>query len=147
MTNTTTTLREFIESLSSVGQDRFVRVINELQRRGSEKEIAALTSRFRAVRAELNDVEERRKKQKAWLSDVKSLREDVEAASNSGDDRSLLQLRVLINELYAEAERDVAESKPLALLAEKAELKQRIQRLEALAELGSSLGSEVKRGN
>lgn len=139
-----TTVKQFLAKLPSVALDRFVRVMCTLQQEGSAQALALLEEQLSLVKASLSKIEVERNVLKARHTDIKAVLKDVDAAvGDTGKDGNLLQFRILLHGLDTEAERQIAESRPLSLLREKALLKKQIKRLRDMAHLATSLMDEA----
>ena len=145
MTETLTTrgLESFLDGMRSTQLDRFVRVMGHLQ---SEGATGSLEAQLAGVIEELDAVDAQRNLLTARQKDLRGVLGDLDGTIlKEGDLPDLITLRLLLQQLDAELEEEIAVSRPVTLLALKAKLRKEIRRRNLFARLAvSTVGHRVR---
>lgn len=145
MTETLTTrgLESFLDAMKSTQLDRFVRVMGHLQTEGAT---GALEQRLTKVIEELDKIDHHRNNMTDRQKDLRIVLEDLDTTIlQEGDLPDLITLKLLLQQLDAELEEEIAVSRPVMLLAEKAKLRKEIRRRKLFARLVTSTVGERAR--
>ena len=138
-------LRSFVGKLTSVQADRFARVMNHLEAQGSEVEILRLEQRLAEVQEELDRSTTIRNSLTTRQKDLRGALGDIDKAIGQGEAPSdLVELRLLLQQLEAEVEEEIAITRPVELLASKARLRKEISRQRLMGRLAAALGEAVR---
>ena len=138
-------LRDFADRLSSTQADRLARVMGYLAQNGSEAAIQILEEELAEVQDQLNATDISRNALTVRQKDLRAVLQDIDTqlASYPKVPSDVLQLRLLLQQLEAEVEEEIALTRPINLLASKARLRKEISRQRLMGKLASAVGQDL----
>jgi len=142
---TTEGLRDFASRLTSTQTDRLARVMGYLAQSGSESAIQKLEDELAEVQAKLDATDVRRNLLTARQKDLRAVLQDIDSQIESTPEvlSDVLQLRLVLQQLEAEIEEEIALTRPVDLLAEKARLRKEISRQQIMGRLAATIAQDL----
>ena len=140
-------IQTFLDSLSSVQTDRFVRVMGRLESLGAQGEIELLEKQLHEVKAEIEAVNRGRDALRVEKQDIEETIKDLERLPESRGHQDLVQFRLLLLNLVADLDERIAAARPVNLHERKAAIKKAIANRCLLAELASMLRTTAANGH
>lgn len=137
-------IAEFIGQLSSVELDRLVRVFYKLM----QPSIHVLEADYRKTLSQLDDVGRQRNQLSAEQKDLQGVIKALGVQIEGGEEMTDLTLmQILLQQQEAVVEAQIATTRPVELLAKKAQLRKAIDHRRSMGRLVAAIDQEARRRN
>lgn len=137
-------IAEFIGRLSSVELDRLVRVFYKL----TQPSIHVLEADYRETLSRLDDVGRHRNQLSAEQKDLQGVIKALGVQIEGGEEMTDLTLmQILLQQQEAVIEAQIATTRPVELLAKKAQLRKAIDHRRSMGRLVAAIDQEARRRN